>query len=282
MRAGKKIPAQPAELLDLATASTIDPRPMPRTMVVVAHPDDEVLALGGRLSRHQESLFVQVTDGAPLDGKDCAACGFSSLEHYRNARKAELTKAFCIAGLCSPNRIQLNVSDQQATFQLDLLTAKLRSLIIIFRPEVIFTHPYEGGHPDHDACAFAIHHVVEALKIKDPPVILEAAFYHAGPTGIETNCFLIGKNTTCEITRVLNQEERQKKQQLLSCFLTQNNTLCYFRNDLEQYRIAPLYDFSLPPHEGELFYERYSWGLTGKQFRELVRAFCASEVIVCN
>jgi N-acetylglucosamine malate deacetylase 2 len=272
----------PAELLDLATASGNDPRPMPRTMVVIAHPDDEVLALGGRLTRHLKTIFVHLTDGVPLDGTDCTAHGFSSLEAYRNAREEELAQAFSHAGLWTARRIQLKISDQLVTFYLQQLTARLASLLRQFTPEVILTHPYEGGHPDHDACTVAVHRAVATVGTHNPPLIIEAAFYHAGPNGIETNCFLPATGSAAVVMRVLNPEERQRKQELLSCFATQSETLRYFRDDLEQYRIAPRYDFSTPPHEGELFYEKYPWGMTGARFRALVRFTLGAEVAICS
>jgi N-acetylglucosamine malate deacetylase 2 len=59
----------------------------------------------------------------------------------------------------------------------------LRDLLEQHRPEVIVTHSYEGGHPDHDACAFAVHHALELTRAQPVPVIVEASFYHIGPQG---------------------------------------------------------------------------------------------------
>src|SRR6185437_9724842 len=40
----------------------------------------------------------------------------------------------------------------------------------------VFTHAYEGGHPDHDAVAFAVH---AACRLSDiPPAIVEMPYYH--------------------------------------------------------------------------------------------------------
>lgn len=272
----------PAELLDLATAPDSDSRPVPRTMVVVAHPDDEVLALGGRLSRHRHSLFVQITDGAPLDGKDSIDHGFSSLEEYRLERQREAAAAFLQAGIPEAERICFEVSDQQAANHLGKLIPRLIGLFRSFKPEIVFTHPYEGGHPDHDACAVIVYRAVTALEQKQRPMIAEATYYHAGPDGIEVSCFLPQPQTEFGILRVLTAEESRKKQELLACFSSQRTTLSYFRTDAELYRIAPKYDFSRPPHEGKLFYERFPWGMTGARFCELVKAVDSSEVGLCN
>ena len=37
---------------------------------------------------------------------------------------------------------------------------------------------------------------------------------------------------------------------MLDCFSSQREMLGYFRCDTERFRVAPLYEFGLPPHEG--------------------------------
>ena len=39
--------------------------------------------------------------------------------------------------------------------------------------------------------------------------------------------------------------------------------------DAERFRPAPNYDFTRPPHAGQLFYEKFNWGMTGEQWRAL-------------
>jgi LmbE family N-acetylglucosaminyl deacetylase len=275
----------PEAILQSVTASILtacvgDETRLPRTLVVVAHPDDEVLALGGRLSRHGESVFVHVTDGVPLDGCDAALHGFESLEQYRETRAEELRRAFRLAGIADATYLQLQIADQRAAMHLGHLAVSVRKLIDRVAAEAILTHPYEGGHPDHDACAFAVHTAVGSMGPARRPVIIEAAFYHAGQQGIETNRFLPGPVATTEVTRQLSAAERADKQALLDCFTTQRDTLKYFDPGIERYRIAPAYDFTQPPHEGELFYERFPWGMTGDRFRRLA-ALALAEPYTC-
>src|SRR6185312_5372260 len=49
-------------LLSQATAQEGSASPMPRAMLVFAHPDDEVVGLGARLGRFRSACFVHVTD----------------------------------------------------------------------------------------------------------------------------------------------------------------------------------------------------------------------------
>ncbi len=240
-----------------------------------------MLALGGRLPRHRESVFVHVTDGAPLDGADAALHGFDSVNLYRAARRQELRHAFRLAQIPDATDLHLDISDQRACMVLDHLSAFLESLIVETGTEAVLTHPYEGGHPDHDACAFAVHTAVRRIAPENRPVILEAAFYHAGPGGIETNCFLPAPAPMIEVTRRLNAQEQAAKQALLDCFPTQRETLQYFDLSVETYRVAPSYDFTQPPHQGELFYERFPWGMTGSRFRQLAALASAAEHALC-
>jgi LmbE family N-acetylglucosaminyl deacetylase len=77
-------------------AAAVDPaRPsIPgRTVLVVAHPDDETLGCGALLARFADLTIIHVTDGAPRRGDDAARAGFSSPDAYAEARRRELREA---------------------------------------------------------------------------------------------------------------------------------------------------------------------------------------------
>jgi hypothetical protein len=40
----------------------------------------------------------------------------------------------------------------------------------------------------------------------------------------------------------------------------------------ELFRLAPAYDFGAPPHEGQLWYEDFDWGMTCRRWRRLAVA----------
>ena len=97
--------------------------PLPRLVLVFAHPDDEVLAVGGRLERMAASRLLTITDGAPLDGGDARAHGFASLAEYREGRQAELQAVLQHAGLPMSFHVPLDrVPDQQAALHLERLS----------------------------------------------------------------------------------------------------------------------------------------------------------------
>lgn len=264
-------PAMLQELLLRATEPENSQIAVPKTMLVFAHPDDETVALGARLGRFAESCLVHVTDGAPRNEQDSRALGYGNYKAYREVREGELRRALRKAGLEKSERISLQIPDQQASFNLPWLIRKIRTLLSTHRPEVVFTHPYEGGHPDHDACAFAVHTAVAGIEMDEgqAPAIIEAAFYHAAAHGIEAGCFLPHTGSGEEICYELSAEERHRKRRLLACFASQQGMLRYFAVTHEWFRVAPVYDFHGPPHAGLLFYENYPWGMTSQRFCEL-------------
>lgn len=272
-------PAQPIiaaaeDLLHRATAPEGSDVVMPRAMVVMAHPDDETIALGARMGRFQEAHFIHVTDGAPRNEQDSLAHGFSALSDYRQARVQELIDMFTTAGLERVSRSCLNFPDQEATLNLAEITRQIAQHIAHHEPEVIFTHPYEGGHPDHDACAFAVHNAVELYRMRGGgrPLILEAPFYNAGPKGFGSGRFLGSTASMPEVAYELSDAERERKHARIACFTSQRETLKGFHDATERYRIAPVYDFTSPPHVGKVLYEHYPWGMTAERFCQLAEA----------
>jgi N-acetylglucosamine malate deacetylase 2 len=252
---------------------------MPRAVLIFAHPDDETIAIGARMGRFAGAHMVHVTDAAPRNGLDFCAHGFRSLREYREARWEELERMLETAGISRISRQRLDIADQEASLRLTGITRRIAEILQKHRPEVVFTHPYEGGHPDHDACAFAVHRAVALLHSRRAraaptiPLIIEAPFYHADPSGIgvgmETGTFLPASSKTEEIVFPLSPEEQERKHALIDCFQTQRETLSYFQVTEERFRIAPEYEFRLPPHTGAIFYDSRRWGMSSQWFCEL-------------
>jgi LmbE family N-acetylglucosaminyl deacetylase len=213
-----------------------------RIVIVAAHPDDETIGMGGQLASLENVMLIQATDGAPRRRADW--------RQYARARRGELLCAASLAAIAPERCIEIGLPDQEAAYHLVELSCHLSRLFREIRPEIIFTHPYEGGHPDHDATAFAVHQAASAP-------IVEFTSYHRGASGgIETGCFL---GPAGEVFR-LSGRQKSMKQRMLDCFSTQCETLRWFHVDQERFRRAPEYDFCRPPHPGPVFYESFDWG----------------------
>jgi N-acetylglucosamine malate deacetylase 2 len=256
-----------AILKDLAKGRIVEP-PM---IIVVAHPDDETIGMGAQLCRFRNALLMQITDGAPRDGHDAAAHGFTGIPEYAFARRVELYAAL-EAGEAGAIQIEImGLADQEAYRNLPTLTERILQRIEEKSPAAVFVQPYEGGHPDHDAGAFAVHAAVRlsAAAGRSPPTIIEMTAYHATGPHLETGMFLPSDFPV--ITIDLASRDSLRKRRMIDCFLSQRDLLAGFETEVERFREAPDYDFTQPPHPGELCYERLGWSITGEVWRDRAR-----------
>ena len=229
--------------------------------IVIAHPDDETLGAGAAMPLFRDLLIVQVTDGAPPNLADAKAAGFATAADYAAARQRELEAALA-AGKVQAARTILGAPDQAASLDMPALTQALVARLAQHGTRAILTHAYEGGHPDHDAVALIAAQAAAATGA----ALIEMPFYHAAPEGWAVARFLPGPEPA---VLHLTEAERTRKRSMLAAFATQSATLAQFPVEQELFRPAPPHDFTAPPHEGTLLYERYDWGMTGPRWRAL-------------
>lgn len=258
-----------AEVL-AAIADPARPLVRERVAIVVAHPDDETLGVGALLPRLVDVTLVHVTDGAPRGGEDARRHGFPSPEDYATARRHELAAATGLAGMPADRLICLGVPDQGVASR---VAETARRLVPLIRDaEVVLTHAYEGGHPDHDATAFAVHAASRMIGQSSArgPAIVDFPLYRLGPEGGWLRQSFADERGAAVLR--LTAAERDLKRRMIAAHATQRETLEGFGAADEWFRPAPSYDFTALPNEGALLYERYGWGLTGARWRDLVSA----------
>lgn len=238
------------------------------TLIVAAHPDDEVLGAGIWLHRHSGSpiYILHITDGSPRDMQNAREVGFSSRKSYARARREELAKALSMVGVPPENCTQFSFADKESYLHLPALVSRLGELVARLQPDQVLSPAYEGGHPDHDAAAFA---VAVVRKRSRSFRHWEFPLYHATAKGrMITGRFIANGVPRPSNVISLTREERALKSQMLDCFPTQKEFLSLFGLRAERFRRVGAYDFTKPPHPGPLLYERWGWGISGMDWRE--------------
>jgi LmbE family N-acetylglucosaminyl deacetylase len=253
----------------------------PRIALVAAHPDAEAAASGSLIPSMTRGWLIHVTDGAPRDLVDAYANGLITRAQYGTARHREARAALEVAAFPEERLITMGLVDQEASLDLAGLARAVCVLVTRLSPDAVLSHPYEGGHPDYDATSFAVHAGMALLQRSlsrdglSAPEILEMACYHAGDGGrVERGRFLTPSKD--EIVRPLEGADLERKRAMIACFRTRRRILDLFEPSVERYRAAPCYDFTAPPHDGPLLYERYPWGMEGERFRHLAREALAT------
>jgi N-acetylglucosamine malate deacetylase 2 len=162
------------------------------------------------------------------------------------------------------------VIDQRAGDALVDLTLAVQAEIERRAPAVVVVHPYEGGHPDHDAAAFAAHAAVRRIRARRAeraPILVEMTSYHRRDGALRTGEFLPPGGGAVE--RWLVDAERARKTAMLRAYASQSAVLAPFGVQRECFRRPPAYDFGAPPHPGQLHYEQMGWRWSGAQWRRL-------------
>lgn len=248
-----------------------------RVLVVVAHPDDEIVGAGILMSRLPGVAVLHVTDGAPRDVAFRPKSFTGSRAAYAAARRRELKAAMKLAGIGPERLYTLGIPDQEASLAMVEIAQEVASYARKLGAEVVLTHAYEGGHPDHDATALACRAAYDQLRREGGPVpdLMEMALYHADPMGNMVLGKLLPAPADYEGKVVhwkMSPSEMDLKRRMIECFATQRETLAPFLPPPEEsFRPAPLYDFSQPPHPGILQYELWGFPLTGERWRRLAR-----------
>lgn len=241
--------------------------------VVIAHPDDECLGMGARLACFSRLTLVQLTDGAPRSGP--AARNDIRPEAYAAQREAEAIDALAALGASSCDRRRCGIPDQEAVYAIPKLLAEVVGAL--HGAAAVFTHPYEGGHPDHDSAALVVQMACDLIGLDggEPPARFEFASYHRHRGAMATGRFL--PNSNCpEIAARLSPPVRARKAAAVACHASQAEVTRWFDLEREPYRRAPRYDFySQPCPEGAL-YDGFGWPMTSAAWRRVASAMTAA------
>ena len=235
-------------------------------LVIVAHPDDEVLFAGAQFASCGRLRILHVTDGA-TSHRAARAQGFPNRRAYAEARRDELRAALATGGITA-DCVSLGYPDQTASYRMGEIASHILAELARDPPELVLTHAYEGGHLDHDATCFAVHEAVRRSGRAFP--IWEFAGYHVQNGSHVRNRFPRDGHPP-GVTVHLDAEQRARKAAMLYCFATQKDIVAQFSVGSESFRLAPDQDFGRPPFAGLLGFEIDPTRPEGRFWRELAQ-----------
>ena len=247
-----------------------------RTLVLVAHPDDECIAFGALLQRMREPLVVFATNGSPADPYFWEKHG--SREAYAALRRQEALNSMQAAGvkdvvfLAEMPGGEVLV-DQELFRNLGTAYTLLAGLVARRMNTAILTLAYEGGHPDHDSCSFLAAQLARAASFP----CWEAPLYHRKADGSGTFQDFIGP--TDEVVDVRPSDvEQQRKREMCLAYPSQGDFLARFGVAREIVRPQAAYDYTRPPHEGKTNYEVWQWTMTAGEVSAAFAKFLAVDL----
>lgn len=239
-----------------------------RILIVAAHPDDETIGASAVLGSRADVSVVHVTSGAPRDPRWWPR-GTSGRDAYAAERAREAQRALSIVGIAP---IGLGFTDLEAMFHIAEIVDALGTVLAHVRPEVILTHAYEGGHPDHDTVAVCVARAARSVAV------YEMALYHGAGGALCTGELLGGSRM-----HVLDRVQLARRRAMLAAYRSQRAVIAPFIELAHEcYRPAPMYDFTRPPHEGALLYEQIGMA-RGEDWRHAVAgAVVAGRLLPCS
>ena len=238
-----------------------------RTMVLVAHPDDESITCGGLLQRMRKPFVVFATDGAPEDEYFWGKHG--SRDAYSRLRQDEARTALGHVGVSEVEFLAgqasgtVRLEDQKLFRVLPLALELLRNLIRDKEPDAILTLAYEGGHPDHDSCSFLAAQLGREFGLP----VWESPLYHRNADGSGVyQRFVSERDEVVEFK--VSGEMLERKQRMLQSYKSQFDALPHFEPECERFRVQADYNYLRPPHTGKTNYEVWQWAMTAKELSE--------------
>lgn len=209
-----------------------------RTVLLVAHPDDESIGAGILLQRLCHAYIVFCANGPSWWPPDWLNYG---LPHKRaQLRKQEAHHAIGITG--KNHDIQfLGYPDGSLVTHLQNAYRSLAHLLHAWQPEHVITHAFEGGHEDHDACSFITYQLskVFGFQVWEMPL-----YYRDASTGAVIRQSFAADDHAPQTITSISGHELAVKRAMLSAHKSQRKIIAPFDPSIEKFRRQPLHDYS--------------------------------------
>lgn len=240
---------------DRILAALVDGGPIPgRHLLVTAHPDDETISAAGLLCRVTDARIVQLTTGS--DDRHAAVT---------TLRRRERDAACAAAGWPWPI-LDAGVPGRAAHQHLAALLAVVETALV--EVDVVWTHPYEGGHLDHETAAW----LVQTAGARTGTLRMEFASYHATPMRQTFGDFWPDPRVRA-VHVPLDAATWGRKRAALDAYASQASILRKFPTPgIEAYRAAPVYDFTRRPPPPRCRWDVKKYAPSTATWRETIAA----------
>ena len=224
---------------------------MNNILFIVPHPDDEIVGASiiiNRLLKKKKIFFFFLTNGVISKNQQW----FWDRNGYENKvkrRNKEMRSS--ISNLGFKKFYLQNISTRSLKLNIEKTYNKILKIGKLHKIDTIFCPAYEGGHQDHDVANFI------CSRLKGYFSIYEFAEYNFFQKKINSNKFI--KPAKKDVIIELTNEEKKIKRKMLNIYLSESNNLNYISLKQESYRKLINYDYMKPPHQGTLFYRRFSF-----------------------
>ncbi len=223
-----------------------------RILILVPHPDDEVVACCAAIGRARkegaEIFALYLTHGCiargtlwPWDRKNYDA--------YVARRRAEGEAVAKLLGITpvgwSPRPARHLWRELASVYD------EIRAAITTHKIDQLWVPAYEGGNADHDGLN-ALGALLGVLMS-----VIEFAEYNFFQGKANSQSFPFPNGT--EQTLTPTTEEQAQKLTALAMYKSEKKNLNYIHTARECFRPFAAYDYSKPPHEGTLWYARFQW-----------------------
>jgi LmbE family N-acetylglucosaminyl deacetylase len=249
------------------------------TLVLVAHPDDEVVACGMLMQKMRRAIVVFATDGAPREESFWKQYG--SRQAYAAVRREEAQQVMGSIGACPiflADGVKGGITDQELFQNLPAAITQAKAIVSQVQPDCILTPAYEGGHPDHDAACF----IGSVLGRHANLPVWESPLYHRKANGrfvVQSFAEQTGGERELRTDDPTGEgsKEKEKKIAMFQVYKSQGLVLDTFRPEVETFRPLANYDFTLPPLPWKLNYEHWGWNVTGGLVAKALASFLNAE-----
>jgi LmbE family N-acetylglucosaminyl deacetylase len=220
--------------------------PAKKILVVGPHPDDCEFSAGRLIMRKkgQNTFVICMTDGRK--GQEGTPGKVIPEDEYAKLRIKESTKALSELHVDVNNIFFFGLPDQEIVTN-PYVIDKLAMIFRKVKPEFILIPPWEGAHPDHDAChLFSI----VALKNLGYPFenVIEYGSYNNYGGQFRVQEFIPSKNAEHKLKPSPTEQERWNN--IMKVFKSQLNQQKYYipKSTFEIFRQVPQYDYSKLPY----------------------------------